>query len=693
MKKMKRLLAVALSMCMTFSVMPFVSYAATTQQVLPFKDEFKTNGYVPAESDGYSFNTVADTQELKVSDGVLKLSGIDDKTTRGKVYLNFDFKTVNSGTLVFETDYYVGSNHIWTDGFLRVYNSSGTEVLRLKSTSNGAGSTRINNDAKTTDTQLSNAKWTIGAKFGVKIEIDIAAKKWRAYQATTQTDGVWNYNQLQYKTTGVNEFPFMTGDADVDVSSLKFGLYDTGAGLDNFKVYKKVEATQSATSYNMLVGETQEAGITYIPSADKPSDIVWSSSDDSIASVDQNGVITAEAKGTATITVKSAFYENINYTYTVNVLDAAEGLTIDKAESTICVGDEVTLKVSPIPASTTYRDLVWSSSNTGVATVVDGVVTGEGKGSATITVAAVGKGGATITATATVNVIKPLTNLSISATETSLFVGETTTFTAVVAPSDASEVAKKWRSGNHYIATVDQNGRVTAVGEGNTEIYVSASGFTASQTITVTANNYDETVRKPALISFYTPTGYSFYDIADMEWAQAAVYSAVETGAINPDSETIFGAKRNIKRDEFVSVVIKALKLGGKQGSAENQESLKNFTDVPESNPYYAEIMKALELGIIQGVSETEFAPDADITRQDMAVVIKNAFAVASVKTEEGRLDFTDKDSIAEYAQTSVRILSKMGIMVGKGNNMFVPLENTTRAEVAVIVDRISALR
>ena len=63
------------------------------------------------------------------------------------------------------------------------------------------------------------------------------------------------------------------------------------------------------------------------------------------------------------------------------------------------------------------------------------------------------------------------------------------------------------------------------------------------------------------------------------------------------------------------------------------------------------------------------------------------------LKTEEGRLDFADKDSIAEYAQTSVRILSKMGIMVGKGNNMFVPLANTTRAEVAVIVDRISALR
>ncbi|MBQ8588674.1 MAG: S-layer homology domain-containing protein, partial [Clostridia bacterium] len=320
----------------------------------------------------------------------------------------------------------------------------------------------------------------------------------------------------------------------------------------------------------------------------------------------------------------------------------------------------------------------------------NGVVKGVGKGTATITATDSVAG---LSATATVNVLKPLTGLSIAASDTTLAIGDRESFAAVVEPADASEVSKLWRSGNPFVATVDQNGVVTAVGAGTTDIYVSASDFYASKSVTVADASDASDGGKPSLVSFYSPTGYSFSDIADMVWAQAAVYSAVESGAINPDSETVFGAKRNIKRDEFVSVVIKTLGLSNKQGKPEDVEALKSFTDVSEDNPYYAEIMKALELGIIQGVSETEIAPDIDITRQDMAVVVANAFKAASIKTEEGRLDFVDKDSIAEYAQTSVRILAKMGIIVGKGEGYYDPLANTTRAEIAVIVDRITALR
>jgi len=76
-----------------------------------------------------------------------------------------------------------------------------------------------------------------------------------------------------------------------------------------------------------------------------------------------------------------------------------------------------------------------------------------------------------------------------------------------------------------------------------------------------------------------------------------------------------------------------------------------------------------------------------------MAVVVCKALEAADIDTVEGRLDFADKDTIAEYAQKSVRILSKMNVITGKQGGIYDPLANTTRAETAVISDKITALR
>ena len=694
MRFITKTLSVILIMGMLMSFIPVVSNAAVTARTLPSKEEFSTEEYIPADADGYTVTSGS----LKVKNGRLTVSS----TSGTGAFLKIDFDSVSSGTLIVEVDYYALTvqRNTATQGLVMMYDTNNKPVLGLLSSSRAANSAyyntgtaspawgknvnNLNADALSTGALKNNA---------FKFEIDLDNKKWKVFQGTKQLQTRFKAaNTAVGSGEAINVFPFIDNGNTGDISAIRIGLAGDDTQIDNIKIYKKLSTTQTATSYDMLLGETQQAGITVTPSTEKVGDLVWSSSNSSVATVSDTGLITAESLGSAVITAKSEFY-GINYSYAVSVQDPATGIALDKEKVSICEGDTATLKVNSIPDKTTFRNLTWSSSDDNIATVSDGVVTGISKGSAKITATAEGKNGQTLTATAVINVIKPLTGLSISATETSLSAGERTAFTAVVAPADASEIEKKWRSGNHYIATVDQSGVVTAVGEGTTEIYVSASGFTASQSVTVTENKDDSAVRKPSLISFYTPTGYSFHDIADMEWAQSAVYSAVESGAINPDSETVFGAKRNIKRDEFVSVVVKTLGLTTKQGSAEAQEALKNFTDVPETNPYYAEIMKALELGIIQGVSETEFAPDYDITRQDMSVVVSNALKVASVKTEEGRLDFADKDSIAEYAQTSVRILSKMGIIKGKENNMFDPLANTTRAEVCVIVDRINNVR
>ncbi len=687
MKRISKLISVIIVLSMILTTVPLVSNAAVVKQTIPFNDAFSTENYVPAEEDGY---TVSDGS-FKVAGGQLAVSSTDGNGA----FLTLDFNTISSGTLVFEYDYYCKNIAAAAakQGLVMMYDSAGNPTLGLFASSRSENSSyyntgTINPSWKKNVNNLNSSAWgtDAGKNNAMRFEVDLDNGKWKVFQGTKQLKTRFKEpNVAVGAEEAINEFPFISGSLG-NISSIRIGVPQDDNKIDNIKVYKKITTTQTATQYEMIVGGTQQAGITFSPANETIHDMVWASSNTDVATVSDTGMITAVATGNATITATSAFY-GINYSYDVSVKELATGLAIDKDDQTICIGDTVTLSASPVPATSTAGEITWESSDDSIAEVDEnGVVRGIGRGTATITA----RGSLGFSDSITVKVVIPLTDLSISASDTTLNVGQQATFTAVITPADATEITQKWRSGNHYIATVNQDGVVTAVGEGTTEIYVSASDRIASQTVTVFADTTTSN-KKPSLISFYSHDGYSFYDIADMEWAQAAVYSAVDSGALNPDSETIFGAKRNIKRDEFVSAVVKILGLANRTGG--NAEALKNFTDVPEDNPYYAEVMKALELGIIQGVSETEFAPDADITRQDMTVVLANAFKVANIKTEEGSLDFADKDLIAEYADTSVRILSKMGIIVGKGENRFDPYANATRAEVAVIVDRISALR
>ena len=88
---------------------------------------------------------------------------------------------------------------------------------------------------------------------------------------------------------------------------------------------------------------------------------------------------------------------------------------------------------------------------------------------------------------------------------------------------------------------------------------------------------------------------------------------------------------------------------------------------------------------IVNGISDIEFAPDANITRQEIATILARAFKL----TEKSADVFADNDSIAEWASDFVYMTKAAGYMQGDENNNFNPIANATRAEVATIIYRL----
>jgi len=166
------------------------------------------------------------------------------------------------------------------------------------------------------------------------------------------------------------------------------------------------------------------------------------------------------------------------------------GVSLDKASITLTTGKSDTLTASVTPADATNKAVTWASDNTAVATVdQNGKVTAVSAGTATITVTTV-DGNKTATCSVTVEdevVIVPVTGVSLDKTSITLTTGKSDTLTATVTPADATNKAVTWASDNTAVATVDQNGKVTAVSAGTATITVTTvdGNKTAACSVTV----------------------------------------------------------------------------------------------------------------------------------------------------------------------------------------------------------------
>ena len=217
----------------------------------------------------------------------------------------------------------------------------------------------------------------------------------------------------------------------------------------------------SQTYVSINQGETLTLSTTVYPANATNKSIEWSSSNTSIATVDQNGKVTAKSAGTATITATAADGSGITASCQVSVTIPVSSIILSQTSVNIHQGKAFTISPTVYPANATNKSIEWSSSNTSIATVdQNGKVTAKSAGTATITATATDGSG--ITASCLVTVIIPVSSINLNQTTASIYQNSTITLSPTVLPTNATNKTLNWQSSNTYIATVDQNGLVTA---------------------------------------------------------------------------------------------------------------------------------------------------------------------------------------------------------------------------------------
>ena len=173
-------------------------------------------------------------------------------------------------------------------------------------------------------------------------------------------------------------------------------------------------------------------------------------------------------------------------------------------------------------------------------------------------------------------------------------------------------------------------------------------------------------------------------DVPEKSWYTEAVIYVTEHGYMNGVSETEFAPGVNVNRAMFVTVLAR---MAGVELN-NNQETA--FADVPEGKFYTGAVAWAAEKGIVNGVSETSFAPTANITRQDLCTILARFLNVMQydLPAAEART-FTDGKRIAGYAKSAVQLCADAGLVAGYDDGTFRPKGKATRAQVAVIIMRL----
>lgn len=261
------------------------------------------------------------------------------------------------------------------------------------------------------------------------------------------------------------------------------------------------EITLNKTEINILRMLTYQLSADVSPSDATDKTYTWSSSDRSVATVDQNGLVTAMKIGTATITATANDGSNAKAACTVTVIPdiLVNSIAFDATEVDVLRYDYCQLNATVLPEDANNKTLTWLSSNTSVATVTtEGKVYARKVGTAVITATA--NDGSGVKASCTVNV-KPNLVKQITLNKTEVDVLQTLTYqlTATISPTYAENKSVTWSSSDESVATVDQNGLVTAVKAGTAIITVKAndgSGVKASCTVNV----------KPVTINLSTKT-------------------------------------------------------------------------------------------------------------------------------------------------------------------------------------------
>ena len=229
--------------------------------------------------------------------------------------------------------------------------------------------------------------------------------------------------------------------------------------------------------------------------------------------------------------------------------------------------------------------------------------------------------------------------------------------------------AKGEQTGNLYAVYVDDAGKVE---------WITKSSYDASLKAVVFETGHFSVYG----VGYKNPAP-AFTDIHN-HWAADNILFAASRGLLSGTSDTTFSPNTGMSRGMFVTA------LGRLAGINPDSYKTGKFTDV-KTDAYYAPYVNwAAQNGIVEGVTATTFAPDSNINREQMAVIMANyakKLGYDLPKTLQA-VTFADNAQISSWAKNAVRIMQQAGILSGKNGNKFDPKGTATRAEVATVLRR-----
>ena len=256
-----------------------------------------------------------------------------------------------------------------------------------------------------------------------------------------------------------------------------------------------------------------------------------------------------------------------------------------------------------------------------------------------------------------------------------------------------------------FTATADENCTISADAVATVNSYdadsitVSADGKTAVVTYEFAktskkgsssgpsgpdTGNTGKATATPAPTKVPTPTTEPgeqvFEDVPSSYWAYSYIMDLYDAGIVNGASATMFYPENNVTRAEFTKMAVVLFGLDSK--STESQ-----FTDVPANEWYAKYVVAATEAGIVTGISETEFAPNDDVTREQMAAIIGRYLDI----TSKAAMKYTDSAAISDYAVPYVSGLTEKGLLTGEEDGTFRPAASAARSEAAALLSRVKA--
>lgn len=229
--------------------------------------------------------------------------------------------------------------------------------------------------------------------------------------------------------------------------------------------------------------------------------------------------------------------------------------------------------------------------------------------------------------------------------------------------------AKGEQIGNLYAVYVDDAGKVE---------WITKSSYDASQKAVVFETGHFSIYG----IGYKNPAP-AFTDITG-HWAADNILFVASRGLLSGTSDTTFSPNTGMTRGMFVTA------LGRLAGINPDSYKTGKFTDV-KADAYYAPYVNwAAQTGIVEGVTAITFAPDTNINREQMAVIMANyakKLGCDLPKTLQA-VTFADNAQISSWAKDAVKAMQQAGILAGKANNRFDPKGTATRAEVATVLRR-----